>query len=423
MLQTLFYIPDQIAGYPMFGAGLLLAVWAVASVAGMAWLVWRQGWNADTWSYVPLLLLIGAIIWLVLPRIIERDHGLPIRGYGMMLLLAVVSGTGLAIWRARRVGVDPDLILSLLFWGFLPGIIGARLFYVIEYWEHFRQPTLGETLGGIVNITQGGLVVYGSFIGGMLGFAAFFWKYKLPPLATLDLVVPSMLLGLAIGRIGCLLNGCCFGGACDLPWAVRFPQGSPPYMHQVQHGKIFVQGLKVLGDPEDPAVVTEVEPGSLAEAQGLKAGQKLESINGRRIDTVEDAQRRLFWASQSGDSIEIKTEGRPAVRYALTPLPARSGPVHPTQLYQSIDALILCLFLLAYDPFRRRDGELLALLLTLYPINRFLMEFIRTDEPGVLGTHLTIGQVISLLLLATGVGLWFYILRRPARKAFAAFAA
>lgn len=213
-----------------------------------------------------------------------------------------------------------------------------------------------------------------------------------------------------------LLNGCCFGGACDLPWAVHFPQGSPPYFHEVEAGEMFVQGLKVVGKPEDLPAITAVEPSSLAEAQGLKAGDKLQAVNGRKVDTVEDAQLRLLGASRSGDPIEITTEGKPAVRYALTPLPAWSGPIHPTQIYQSIDALILCLFLLAYAPFRRRDGELLALLLTLYPINRFLMEFIRTDEPGMWRTHLTIGQVSSLLLLATAVGLWLYILRRPEKS-------
>ena len=144
MLQTLFHIPAEIAGYPVFGFGLLLAVWAVASVAMLAWLAWRQGFNADTWGYVPILLLLGAMICWVLPALCE-PRGLPIRGYGVMMLLAVVAGTLLAAWRAKRVGVDPDLIFSLAFWMIVPGIIGARAFYVIEYWQTEYWPAYTES--------------------------------------------------------------------------------------------------------------------------------------------------------------------------------------------------------------------------------------------------------------------------------------
>ena len=67
MLQTLFYIPTQVAGMPVFGFGLALAAWTVFSVVLLAWLVWRQGFNADTLSYVPLLVIVAAVIVWVLP--------------------------------------------------------------------------------------------------------------------------------------------------------------------------------------------------------------------------------------------------------------------------------------------------------------------------------------------------------------------
>ncbi len=134
MLQTLFYIPCELFGLPVFGFGLLLAVWAVASVALLAWLVRRQGFNADTRSYAQVLAVLGAAIAWVLPLLCE-PRGLPIRGYGMMMLLAVLSGMGLAVYRARRVGVDPEMIFALAFWMILPGIVGARAVYVTEYWH------------------------------------------------------------------------------------------------------------------------------------------------------------------------------------------------------------------------------------------------------------------------------------------------
>ena len=146
MLQDLCHIPHQWLGLPVFGAGWMLILWAIVSALLLAYLWRRQGWNADTRSYLPLLLLMGLLIWLVLPRLEGVGDGgavkgLPIRGYGVMLLLGVLAGVGLAIREARRVGLDPDMVVSLCFHLFVFGILGARLFYVIEYWEpRIRQP-------------------------------------------------------------------------------------------------------------------------------------------------------------------------------------------------------------------------------------------------------------------------------------------
>ena len=95
--------------------------------------------------------------------------------------------------------------------------------------------------------------------------------------------------------------------------------------------------------------------------------------------------------------------------------PQSSLPVHPAQLYSAVDALLLCLFLLAYYPYRRRDGEVFALMVTIHPIARFLQEIIRTDESAVFGTGLSISQNISLLMLVGAAGLWLYLTRLPRR--------
>ena len=76
-------------------------------------------------------------------------------------------------------------------------------------------------------------------------------------------------------------------------------------------------------------------------------------------------------------------------------------------------ALLLGFLLWSYYPFRSRDGSVLALMLSIYPIQRILLEMIRVDEPGVFRTGLTISQNVSLLLIVGVVGLWWYILRRP----------
>lgn len=424
MRQTLFYIPnEEIAGLPVFGRGWLLLVWAIFSIGLLIWLIRKQESSAEAWGYVPLLALVGAAIWFLVPRLCEPE-GLPIRGYGVMLLVAVASAVTLAAWRARRLGVDPELVFTLSFWLFVPGILGARVYYVVAHWAEFQKATPGETFSAILNVTQGGLVVYGSVIGGVLGLVAFVYKYKMPPLATFDLMTPSLLLGMSIGRLGCLLNGCCFGGACDLPWSVTFPLGSPAHVHQVEFGETFLYGLKLpsfpeqdLGGPGAPAAIADVEPGSAAEQGGLKPGQQIAAIEGRPVRTLAEAQWVLINARKAGRPVSVETAESPsAVTLPVGP-PSRSEPVHPTQVYSTVNALLLCLFLLAYAPFSRRDGELWAMFLTLYPLTRFLLEMIRTDEPAVF-LGLKMPQIISLVLVLCAVFLYIHVWMKPPGLAY-----
>ena len=93
--------------------------------------------------------------------------------------------------------------------------------------------------------------------------------------------------------------------------------------------------------------------------------------------------------------------------------PARSAPIHPAQLYAAIDAGLLALVLWNFFPYRRRDGEVFALMLTIHPISRFLLEMVRSDEPGQFGTQLTISQWLSIAFLAAAAVLWWYIERQP----------
>ena len=412
MHRVLFYIPPKINGVPVFGPlvdgsvtrgpGLLLVAWALFSVGLLVWLVWRQGINRDTLGYLPLLLLVGAIIWGLLPAVCEKpqpgleSRGFPIRGFGVKVLLAVVAGTSLLLWRARRLGIDLDLVFSLAFWMCLPGILGARAFYVIEYWREQYWPAhergLWALLVEVINVTKGGLVAYGAFLGGVLGLLLFVRKYRQPLLALADLIAPCIIFGLALGRIGCLLNGCCFGSTCELPWALTFPKGdwpySPAYQSQVERGQMY--GIELSGDS--------------------KAAPVLQSV---------DAQQILWRLFHDQSPVVLQAAGRSPVTLPAIPIPPRSLPVHPTQIYSSINAFLLCLLLLAYEPFSRRDGELFALMLSVYPVARFLLEMIRTDESPVFA-GLTISQNISLLLLICGAGLWVYILRQPPGKAFGA---
>ena len=187
-----------------------------------------------------------------------------------------------------------------------------------------------------------------------------------------------MLLGLAIGRIGCLMNGCCFGAVCDHAWAIDLSRRhaallTPPYAPKSSAARCTASRSAAI--PKPSRRVLAVDPDSPADRAGLKPGDRLRSINGpRSADDRPSAASRSDKAFQRAAAARIfEVEGRPgdhACRRSRRR--ARSLPVHPTQIYSTIDALLLCLLLLAYDPFRRRDGELFALMMSIYPVTRFL---------------------------------------------------
>jgi phosphatidylglycerol:prolipoprotein diacylglycerol transferase len=411
--STLFYIPAQLAGLPVFGIGLLLAAWIVFAVVLLFWVSRRPGGSRDIAGYFPILVIVAAVIAFLLPNLIEPDPaghpGVPIRGFGVMLMLATIAGVGLAAYRAWQVGFDPEVIYSLAFVMFIAGIVGARLFYVIEYWPDFvhHTPTGGlditATAKALLSVTKGGLVVYGSVLAGVPAGMWYCVRQHLPPLAIADIIAPSMVLGLALGRIGCFLNGCCFGGVClTSSYSLTFPAGSPPYLQHESAG--WDSGLW-LAEENGKIVIAYLGPQSAVATTGLTVGTEITSINGAKLEDLSDARKKLTTAT---GSFEIETADGGVIRWTK-PAPPRSVPIHPTQLYAAIDAGLLALVLWFFYPFRRRDGEVFALLITIHPISRFLIEMIRSDEPGQFGTLLTISQWLSLAILAAAIVLWIYI--------------
>jgi len=410
MCSELVRIPYSWGGVPIFGVGVLLAIWAVLGWGSLAFAVRRYGWSGEAWGLVPVLLFTGAAI-LGLPKLFPE--GLPVRGYGVMVLAGSVAGIVLATYRARRVGLHPEVIWSLAVWLFIGGVVGARLFYVVEYWDdRFRTDSFWQTLGRVLNFPEGGLVIYGGLFGALAAVYVFLGKNKLPVLAMFDLLAPSLLIGLALGRLGCLLNGCCYGGPTDLPWAVTFPRDSLPYRDQVDSGQMY--RFRLTADPATGAPrIAQIEFLSTASKLGLKPGDAITRISGVPTPTLGVATSLLRQAFESQQPLRLEiASGR---TFELKPVAAttRSRPVHPTQIYSAITAALLAWFLWAYYPFRRRDGELIALLLTLYPISRFLEEIIHTDEPAVFGTGLSISQNISVALAVGVIGLWVYLAKQP----------
>ena len=423
MLPTLFHIPAFISGVPLFGWGVLALAWAAWSAFHLGTLAFRHGWTPELRSALVTCVVVQLVLIYVTPQLLDRDPatgrplGIAIRGYGVMLLLGIVSGVGLTLYRARRRGVEDDVVLSLALWVFVAGMIGARAFYVVEYWDHFRRDDLRETIVSVLNLTQGGLVVFGGLLGAVAALAAFCALHRLPPLAVADLVAPGMTLGLALGRVGCFFNGCCFGDLCALPWAVEFPPQSPPYVRQIEQGRAF--GFLLIGVPDEThggllaPLVASVEAGSPAERAGLQPNERFQAIEGRAVTTLDEARAALSAAVAAGRSpIEAVTDRGRRTLERLPQFALHSRAVHPTQIYSAIDALLTTLLLLSFGPLSRRDGETFALLLTVHPVSRFLLEIIRIDEPAMFGTGLSISQNISVVLLACGAALWLYVERR-----------
>lgn len=346
MLSTLFHIPTRLTvggvSLPLVGCGLLLCVWAACAAVAVVRSLAARGWYGTARALGVPLAVTGGLIAFVLPAL-DDGQGVPVRGYGVMLLAAAAAGTWLSIRRGRSMGFDADTIIALAMEVFLWGLVGARLFFVIEYRDQFFPPgrSVLAAVPDILNLAAGGLVVFGALPTAALAAWRFAARRRLPLLALADCVAPGLLVGLALGRIGCFLNGCCYGGACDLPWAVRFPPHSPPWLDQVARG-----------------LLPHGSPGS---------------------------------AGSSGWTL----------------------PVHPAQLYAAIDAGLLATLAAAFTPLARRPGEVFALVLTLHPVSRFLLELIRVDEPPALGTPLSISQLVSLVLLALAGALWWWLSGQP----------
>ena len=142
-----------------------------------------------------------------------------------MVALGFLAGLWTASRRAVLTGISSEKILDLGPWLIVGTIIGARALYVISYW---REEFAGRSIAEVFMVWRGGLVFYGGFIGASSACILYTRLNKLPLWKVADAVAPSIALGSVFGRIGCLMNGCCYGRECHLPWAITFPPGSRP---------------------------------------------------------------------------------------------------------------------------------------------------------------------------------------------------
>jgi phosphatidylglycerol:prolipoprotein diacylglycerol transferase len=319
---------------------------------------------------------------------------LPIYGYGMMLFLAFFFCTWMASWLAKKQGIRSENIQDLGIWIFVCGILGARITYMIQYHVPWSD---------IYKIWDGGLVFYGSAIGGVVGyFGAWYFilrKYQISTWKMADIIAPCGALGLCLGRFGCLLNGCCFGNvACpDCP-AISFPLPTDPRYKMVMYGYQTAAGFTV---GQDDRFVARVEPGSPAARAGLRDGDEIVEIDGVNITPSSYLGAFGAWPRGKNDLL-LKVRHRDGAVEQLPAFVPWTIGLHPTQIYESISMALLFLLLLAVFPYRRHDGEVMVLFMLAYAIHRFLNEMLRVDtEPVALG--MTLSQNISVLVFVGGL--------------------
>ena len=167
-------------------------------------------------------------------RILFTIGSFPIYSYGVMIALAFIVGILLAMKEAKRIGENPERILDLSLYVILGALIGGRLGYVVFHLDYYLKNPIK-----ILYFRQGGL----SFLGGFL--IAFFlcWLYvkrtKISFWKFADIASPSIAMGIGIARIGCFLNGCCFGLVSE-NYGIKFPSlhMPPPYLQQLKDGLI-----------------------------------------------------------------------------------------------------------------------------------------------------------------------------------------
>jgi len=223
----------------------------------------------------------------------------------------------------------------------------------VHYFESFK----GDLIS-VFAIWRGGLEILGGVILAVTIIFFYLWYNKLPIRHYLDILAIGLLLALVFGRIGCFLNGCCFGKPTELPWAVRFPYGSYAYRSQVS--------ADLARNRPEPQLQLPPEYFSYTDEDGIRYPRPPKPYE----DLTEQQKAEV-------------TKGK-----------YRCLTVHPAQLYSSASAGILCLILYLF--WRRsqnaanskrpgrlltKPGQIFSLMFIFYGISRFFMEFLRDDNP------------------------------------------
>jgi phosphatidylglycerol---prolipoprotein diacylglyceryl transferase len=154
----------------------------------------------------------------MLPKLISfGDFFIP--AYGVLVALAFLAGMWSTTKLARRVGLDTQRIQDLVIYCAITGLVGAKLLMFIFDWQYYLKNP-GEMFS--LSTLRAAGVYQGGFLLAVIYSIYYMRQNKLPVLRTMDCFAPGIALGHAIGRLGCLAAGCCYGILCERPWAITF---------------------------------------------------------------------------------------------------------------------------------------------------------------------------------------------------------
>lgn len=282
-----------------------------------------------------------------------------------MMVIGFLAAVTLIRYLSRDITPDPQLITNAALYSLIGGVLGARIFFVLHHLSDFKQDPVS-----VFKIWNGGLELLGGVILTVAIILFYLVYHKLPIRKYLDILAIGLMLALAFGRIGCLLNGCCFGKPTDLPWGIRFPYNSFAYLSQINTNLERNRSEPQLILPQDDYI-------SFVDKDG--------HWHPKQFENLTEEQK-----------IEVTTG-----KY-------RCLPVHPTQIYSSLAGAVSCLILFLF--WRRsqktvkilaRPGSTFSLMFIIYGIIRFFMEFLRDDNPFEFD-GLTISQNISIVMIIVG---------------------
>ena len=149
--------------------------------------------------------------------ILFEAGGLTIYSYGVLLAAAYLLGLQFALRRARRLGLDPNRVMDLGIWIIISALVGAKLLLLVVDFDQFTANPRD-----LLSLARSGGVFYGGLIAAVAVALIYLRRHKLPLWTTTDVFAPGIALGHIVGRIGCLLAGCCFGRETSVPWAITF---------------------------------------------------------------------------------------------------------------------------------------------------------------------------------------------------------
>ena len=182
----------------------------------------------------------------VMYPVLFRFGALEIHTYGVLVAAGFLFGILTAQRRARQVSLNAEHIGDLGVWLIVSAMLGAKLFHIIFFWDDFIA---GWRATGLMSL-RAGFVFYGGFLGATIGVVTYARLEKLPIGTLADAFAPSIALGHAFGRLGCFFEGCCYGRACALPWAVALPGHThalhPTQLYEAAGNLVIFAGLSVL---------------------------------------------------------------------------------------------------------------------------------------------------------------------------------